>query len=254
MADHPVAAVVTPILAGVLVDVGHWLTTGSNWTGSSGILARTGEHLVICGEALGLALLIALPIGLVLGHFGRGGLVAINVSNIGRAVPTFGLLVLLASWDTVGVGNEAAVLALTFFAIPPILTNTYVGMTAVDRDVRDAARGMGMTGGQVVLRVELPLALPLMAAGIRTAVVQVVATATLAAVVGSGGLGRFVYDGFATHTPGEYLGGAVVVIALAVLLEAVLGRIQALLERRLGKIEVAGPEPVAEEAQLSGVA
>lgn len=242
----------TPLVAGAFTDLVRFLSTGSDWTGGSGILARTGEHLVITGEAVGLALLIALPIGLVLGHLGRGGLVAINVSNVGRAVPTLGLLILLASWDTVGVGDEAAVLALMFFAIPPVLTNTYVGMTAVDPEVKEAARGMGMTGRQLLGRVELPLALPLVAAGIRTAVVQVIATATLAAVVGSGGLGRFVYDGFATHSPGVYLGGAAVVIALAVLVEAVLGRLQRALERRLGRV----PQPAdaatrAGEAQLT---
>jgi osmoprotectant transport system permease protein len=141
-----------------------------------------------------------------------------------------------------------------FFAIPPILTNTYVGMTAVDRDVKEAARGMGMTGVQLLRKVELPLALPLVAAGIRTAVVQVIATATLAAVVGSGGLGRFVYDGFSTHQPGVYLGGATVVIALAVLVEAVLGRLQRALERRLGRSPAADvPQREAAEAQLTPV-
>ena len=123
-----------------------------------------------------------------------------NVGNVGRAIPTFGLLIIFASWSTIGVGDKAAILALAIFAIPPLLTNAYVGMRGVDPDVKDAARGMGMTGGQLIRKVELPLAVPLIFGGIRTATVQVVATATLAAVVAGGGLGRYIVDGRARRT------------------------------------------------------
>ncbi|MEO8106389.1 MAG: ABC transporter permease [Actinomycetes bacterium] len=200
----------------------QWLTDPAQWSGPNGIPVRVAEHLAISCTAFAIAAAIALPIGLVLGHRGKGGLLAVNVGNIGRAVPTFALLIIFASWDAVGVGTTAAILALVFFALPPLLTNTYTAMRGVDADARDAAVGMGLSGGQVLRRVEVPLAVGLMAAGIRTSFTQVVATATLAAIVGGGGLGRYVVDGFALQDPGPLLGGAVLVSLLTLAAEAVL--------------------------------
>lgn len=211
-----------------------FLTTGSNWTGADGIAHRIAEHLQLTGESVGIACAVALPLALVLGHYGRGAFVAINASNAGRAVPTLAVLTLLALWEPVGIGDRAAVTALILFAVPPILTNAYVGVRGVDPDVKEAARGMGMSNRQVLMRVELPLALPLIIAGIRTAVVQVIATATLAAVVASGGLGRLIYDGDSTQNTGEYLAGAFVVVALAATAEIALGTVERWLSRRAG--------------------
>jgi len=203
----------------------HWLTTAEHYRGTAGVPHRLLEHAVISGIAVGLAVLIALPLGLWLGHVGHGGAVAINVSNIGRAIPTFAILVLLATVPSL-FGDAGAVLALLVFAIPPILTNAYVGMREVDPDVREAAVGMGMAGITLVRRVELPLALPLVAAGVRTATVQVVATATLAAYVGAGGLGRFIADGFGLQDTPMILSGAILVALLALVTEIGLGRLE----------------------------
>jgi osmoprotectant transport system permease protein len=206
-------------------DTVSWLTDPSHWQGVDGVPHRLSEHLVMSGISVGLACLIALPAAFALGHAGRGGPIAINLSNATRAVPTFGLLILLAV-TPVGFGNRAAVVALTLFAIPPLLTNAYIGVRDVDRDIREAARGMGMTELQVLRRVELPLALPLVAAGLRTAAVQVVATATLAAYVGGGGLGRLIADGFGRADPAMTAAGGLLVAALALMVELVLGGLQ----------------------------
>jgi osmoprotectant transport system permease protein len=206
-------------------DTVTWLTDSAHWHGVDGVPHRLAEHLTISGVSVGLACLIALPIAVVLGHGGRGGSVAVNLSNASRAVPTFGLLILFAV-TPIGFGNRATVVALTLFAIPPLLTNTYIGVRDVDREVREAARGMGMTGPQLLRRVELPLALPLIAAGLRTAAVQVVATATLAAYVGGGGLGRFIADGFGQADTAMTTAGGVLVATLALIVEVALGAVQ----------------------------
>ena len=143
-----------------------WLTSSANWQGDAGVPHRLIEHLQISAAAVLLAMAVALPVAIVLGHLGRAGFLAVNVGNVGRAIPTFGLLIIFASWSPIGVGNRAAILALALFAIPPLLTNTYIGMRGVDEDVKDAARGMGMTGGNSSVRkVEVPLAVPLIFAG-----------------------------------------------------------------------------------------
>jgi osmoprotectant transport system permease protein len=212
-----------------------WLSTGSHWTGADGIVDRTLQHLQLSGEAVLLAGVIALPIGIVLGHVGRGGTLAVNVANAGRAVPTLAVLVLLVL--AMGLGDGPVVYALALFAAPPMLTNAYLGMRAVDEEVRDAARGTGLSRWQSLSRVEVPLAVPLIAAGVRTATVQVVATTTIAAIVGSGGLGRFVVDGFQTHDQGQLIGGALLVAGLSVLVELTLGLVERLLTpgRRRGR-------------------
>lgn len=209
----------------LVADTGRWLLDGEHWTGSNGVPARLVEHLTVSVSAVVLAALFALPLAFWLGHTGRGGTLVVGLSNASRAVPTFAVLVLLVA-TPVGFGDRATVVALVLFAVPPLLTNAYVGVRDVDRDVREAARGMGMTGRQLLRRVELPLALPLVAAGVRTASVQVVATATLAAYVGGGGLGRFVADGFGRADPAMTAAGGVLVAALALVTEVSLGAVQ----------------------------
>jgi osmoprotectant transport system permease protein len=199
-------------------------TTSANWWGADGFAHRVQEHVTMSGLALLTAMAIALPLGLVLGHTGRGGPLAINLSNLGRAVPSFAIIVLMAS--IVGIGAKPAYIALVALAVPPMVTNTYTAIRAVDPEVREAAVGMGLTGRQVLRRVELQMGLPLIMAGIRTSGVQVVATATLAALVGWGGLGRYIIDGLATRDFVEVFAGAILVAALSLLVELGLGMLQ----------------------------
>jgi osmoprotectant transport system permease protein len=210
----------------VLGDLIRWLTDPGQWSGPAGIPARTVQHLWYSLLATAIAAAIALPTGVGIGHLGRGGLLAINLSNLGRALPSLGIIILV--FTLVGFGVVPVLVALTALAVPPIVTNSYVGMRSVDRDVREAAEGMGMTGWQVLWRVELPVAMPLIMAGIRTSTVQVVATATLAAFVGLGGLGRYLIDGFAQRDLPQVLGGAVLVAVLSLITELALGRVQTL--------------------------
>jgi osmoprotectant transport system permease protein len=210
----------------VLSDLIAWLTDPVQWSGPSGIPTRTVQHLWYSLLATAIAAAIALPIGVGVGHTGRGGLLAINLANLGRAIPSLGIIILV--FTLVGFGVIPVLVALTALAIPPIVTNSYVGMRSVDPDVREAAQGMGMTGWQVLWRVELPVAMPLIMAGIRTSTVQVVATATLAAYVGLGGLGRYLIDGLSQQVLAQVLGGAVLVALLSLATELVLGRVQAL--------------------------
>lgn len=206
-----------------------WLTDGANWSGADGVWHRLAEHLYFSGLSLLIALVIALPIALTLGHFGKGGAVAINISNVGRAIPTFAVLVLLLF--VIGSGSDwPVIIALVLFAIPPLITNAYVGIREADRDVVEAARGMGMTGSQLLFRIELPLAFPLIWTGIRSAAVQVVATATLAAMAGFGGLGRIITAGFNRQITPQVVAGAVLVAALALLVEGVFLVLQRLLD------------------------
>ncbi|MGY1724600.1 ABC transporter permease [Blastococcus sp. SYSU DS0533] len=198
-----------------------YLNDPFNWTRPGGLLDLLLEHLAVSGVAVLAALALALPLGIALGTSGRGGGAVVVLSNVSRAVPTLALLTLFAV-SPIGFGNRATAIALAVFAFPPILTNTYVGFRGVDGDVREAARAMGMTRGQVLRRVELPLALPLVMTGVRTAAVQVVATAGLAALVGGGGLGRVVNLGFGQQDYGLIIAGAIVIAALALLTELVL--------------------------------
>jgi osmoprotectant transport system permease protein len=220
-----------------LGEVAGWFGDAANWSGKDGIPARLGEHLALSVIPLLLALAVALPIGLYVGHTGRGSRLAVNLSNVGRAVPTLAILIIafmLLSRPLVQLGlrgevsEVAAILAMFFLALPPVVTNTYVGLAEVDRDLIESARGMGMTGRQVLLRVELPVALPVILAGVRTAAVQVVATATLGAVVATGGFGRYLIDGIAQLRYEKMFAGAVLVALLAILTELAF----AWLERR----------------------
>ena len=211
-------------------DVVDWFTTAEHWRGDFGVPHRLTEHTLMSLGALAVALIIGLPLGIWLGHRGRGGAVAINISNIGRAIPSLAILALvqqaigLGGWP--GFGARPALVALVALAVPPLVTNAYVGMRGVDRDVVEAARGMGMTGGELLWRVEVPIALPLIMAGVRTAAVQVVATATLAAVTAWGGLGRFIVDGFGQRDNAQIVAGALLVGLLALVTELALARLQ----------------------------
>ncbi|MGW6739674.1 ABC transporter permease [Streptomyces sp. NPDC055025] len=211
-------------------DLGSWLVSGEQWTGADGIGHRLAEHLQYSLLATLIAAVIALPLGLLIGHTGRGAFVAINLASFGRALPTVGLVVLvfLAS----GLSMTPVYVALVALAVPAVVTNTYAGMTAVDPEVKDAARGQGMRGHQVLFQVEIPLALPLIMTGLRLALIQVVATATIAAYVSFGGLGRYVFDGLAQRDLVQVLGGAVLVAAVAVVLDLALSGLQRVLFRR----------------------
>jgi osmoprotectant transport system permease protein len=214
-----------------LGDVASWL--GDNWSGGvgGGIDHRAFEHLQISGLSLLIALALALPPALLLGHLGRGGTVAINVANIGRALPSFAILV-LAFQITGRIGVVPTVVALVALAIPPVFTNTYVGLREVDLDIRESAAGMGMNGRQVLARVELPMALPLIMAGIRTSAVQVIATATLAVLIGWGGLGYYIIVGLRLNDNVQVFGGALVVVVLALLADLALAGVQRLVVPR----------------------
>ena len=207
-----------------------WLTTAAHWRGGGGVVHRSVEHLVMSGGSVLVAAAVALPLGIWLGHTGRGGALAINVSNVGRAIPSFAILVQAA--EIFGIGWKPAFIALVALAVPPMVTNSYVGMREVDADVRESARGMGMTGRQSLFRVELPVALPLVLSGVRTAAVQVVATATLAALVAWGGLGRFIVDGLAQRDYVQVFAGALLVGVLSILTELALSALQRLLVPR----------------------
>src|SRR6187399_600018 len=199
-----------------------WLSQGANWTDPrNGILLRLWEHVTLSLVAIVAATLIALPIGLWIGHTGRGAGPVIGVANVGRAVPSVGWLgivfpIALVLLGRGGIGFIPAVIALTALGIPPIVTNTFAGMREVDRDLIEAGRGMGMTAGQVVRRVEVPVALPVIMAGIRVSAVQIVATATLASVVGGGTLGDSIIQGIDVRALERVVGAALLVSLLAI--------------------------------------
>ncbi|WP_055497422.1 ABC transporter permease [Streptomyces albus] len=228
---------------GVITDVVAWLTTASHWTGNGGVLQRLGEHLYLTGVCLLLACALALPPALWLGHVGRGGALAVNLSNAGRAVPTFAVLVLLSMGPLGRYGDWATIVALVLFALPPLLTNAYTGIRQADREVVEAARGMGMTGRQLLCQVELPLALPLIMTGIQTAAVQLVATATLAALPGGGGLGRLITAGFGNYDTPQVVAGALLVAVLALLVERLLTLAERLLDPMRRRQRGAAPAP-----------
>jgi len=208
-----------------------WLADGAHWQGDDGILRRLAEHLGYSLTALLIAALIAIPLGLYIGHTGRGRFLVVNLVGAARAIPSLGLLFLAVLWLGPRFSGDIAFLApaglvLVVLAIPPILSGAYAGVEGVDPDARDAARGMGMRGTQVLRHVELPCALPLIMSGIRSATLQVIATATIAAVVGLGGLGRFLIDGLSVRDTPQTASGAVLVAALALLVDLTLALVQ----------------------------
>ena len=221
------------------------------------VVQRILQHLEISAISLVIAMLLALPLALWLAHTGRGSFLAINASNVGRALPSLALIAVAVPWG--GLRPATVIFALVLLGIPPILTNTYVGVRQVDRDVVEAARGMGMRASQVLRGVELPLAAPVIMAGIRTASVQIIATATLGALVASGGLGTFITDGLAVGDTTSILTGALLVALLAIIADACFGALERAatptgvrLERGRGAPET-GPaaEPAITEKELS---
>jgi len=215
-----------PPVIDFLASVVAWFADPAHWRGEDGIPTRLFEHVQLSGAAVAIAAAIALPLGLYLGHTGRGGFVAINVANLGRALPSLALIALglVASIALgLGLGFWPTLFALVPLALPPILTNTFVAVRAVDRDTIEAARGMGLRETQILREVELPLALPLILGGMRTAAVNVVATATLGALVAGGALGRYIVDGLALQEYDRLFAGALLVAVLAIATELAFG-------------------------------
>jgi osmoprotectant transport system permease protein len=216
-----------------------WLTDPATWQGGTWIPWRIVEHLAMAGVSILVATMIALPIGLWIGHTGRGANIAINIANIGRAIPSYAVIVIilplsLAFSRELGLNVIPTFLAMVLLAIPPILVNAYAGLREVDRDLVEAARGQGLRERQILTGVEIPLAAPVIVGGFRTAVLNVIATATIGAVLGFGGLGRFILDGRAKGIigMGELIGGAILVTVLAVGVDLLLALVQRRLARR----------------------
>jgi osmoprotectant transport system permease protein len=211
-----------------------WLNDPLNWTNSGGLLDRLTEHLVISFWAVLLACAVGWPLGIWLGHRGRGGPTVITIANLTLALPTLALLTILPL-TPLGFGKPPVIVALAVFAVPPLLANAYTGLRSVDPETRDAARGMGLSGGQLLRQVELPLAVPYLAAGLRTAAVQVVATAALAAFVNGGGLGEVISAGFGLGISvggAQIVAGGIIVVLLALTVEGVLALVQRLVTPR----------------------
>jgi osmoprotectant transport system permease protein len=204
----------------------HWLSETQQWHGSGGIPARILQHLFYSGVSLLVAALIAVPAGVAIGHTGRGASLVINLANACRSIPTLGLLALAVV--TLGFSPLTWLIPLVVLAIPPILVNTCEGVAGADPGLRDAARGMGMTGWQLVRKVEIPVALPLIMLGLRTGAIFIVATATILAEISLGGLGRYIIDGLAVSNYAEVAGGAALAVLLALAVQVVFAGLQRL--------------------------
>jgi osmoprotectant transport system permease protein len=205
-----------------------WLNDLANYRGGDGVVHLAWSHLEVTGAAMLIAAAVSLPIGVALGHFRRGGPLVTLLANATRAVPTLGLLYLLAEFPTFGVSEKTAIISLAIFAIPPILTNAWAGVSTVEPEAVEAARGLGMSQWAILRRVELPLAVPLIFAGVRSSTLQTFATATIASFVGSDTLGNLIQLGQAAGRPGrgEVLGAAIIIGVLAIVLDLVLSIIQ----------------------------
>lgn len=201
-----------------------WLTDPTHWSGPGGIPIRTLQHLGITLLALVIAGAIALPLGVLIGHTRRGAGIVGGLTGAARALPTLGLLTLCGLW--LGIGLGAPLLALTVLAIPSLLAGAYAGVQAIDAVIPEAARAVGFSPAQVILRVELPLALPVLIGGIRAAVLQVVSTATLAAYTADLGLGRYLFTGLKARDYPQMVAGALLVVALTLVLELLLAACQ----------------------------
>ena len=204
-----------------------WLTDPAHWTGPAAIQVRLGEHVAVSLLSLGMALAVALPIGLWIGHTRRGVRLAINLANVGRAVPSLAAIGILVPFTVMldpdaGFKLYPTLIAMVVLAVPPILVNAYAGIAGVDAELVEAARGMGLLERQILGRVEIPLALPAIVAGLRSASVQVIATATLGAIYGLGALGAYIVEGIAQNDDAKLFGGVVLVALLALTSEAVL--------------------------------
>jgi osmoprotectant transport system permease protein len=214
----------------MLNSIGGWLTDPAHWTGPNGIPQRILEHLIYSGISLVIAALIAIPLGVIVGHSGRAKW-TVSLANSLRAVPSLGLLFAVALWLGPKIASSLAyvipsVIVLVLLAVPPILSGTYAGIQGVDPAARDAAKGMGMRGGEVLRKVELPCALPLLLSGVRSATLQVIATATIAASISLGGLGRYLIDGLSVSDYAEMASGAILVAALALVMDGILSIVQ----------------------------
>jgi osmoprotectant transport system permease protein len=211
-----------------------WLLDAAHWSGPAGIPSRLFEHVALSGASIAIAMAIAIPAGIWIGHTGRLTSFAVNLANLGRALPSLAVIGLVLPVTAMldpqaGFKVYPTLIAMVVLAIPPILVNTQAGVAGVDRDLVEAARAMGMTEGQVVRRVELPLAVAPMVAGLRSASVQVVATATLGAIFGGGGLGRYLVEGIAQRDEGMTFGGVALVAGLALVVEAAFAAVQRLI-------------------------
>jgi osmoprotectant transport system permease protein len=212
-----------------LGEVIAWFGSPENWSGQLGIPNSLATHLWVSAVSLAASIAIGLPIGLLIGHTGRGAFLAISISNVGRAIPSVGMIGIflpLVLALRLPSGFWATVIALTALGIPPIVTNTYTGLNEVDREVIEAGRGMGMRDLQLLSRVEMPLALPVILAGVRISAVQIVATATLAFLVGGGTVGAIIYRGIQTGDEPEVFGSALLVAVLAILTELAFALLQ----------------------------
>jgi osmoprotectant transport system permease protein len=216
-----------------------FFTDPANWSGSTGIPNRLFEHLYISGSSVLLAVILAVPVGLYIGHTNRGSSIAINLANIGRAIPSYAMIVIplplffilapILGFDPgFGLTFLPTFFAMTFLAIPPLLVQTYAGLRSVDRDLIEAGRGMGMSERQILSRVEVPLASSILVGGLRTATLQVIATATIGAILGGGGLGRLIFDGMLQGEVGypALYAGAILVAALAIGVDLILAWVQ----------------------------
>ncbi|QYC44653.1 Glycine betaine/carnitine/choline transport system permease protein OpuCB [Nonomuraea coxensis DSM 45129] len=198
--------------------LGEFFGTAANWSGPGGIPVRLLEHLEFSALALALAVVIAVPAGLLIGHTGRGEVIVVVSANLARALPTLGLLVMFVL--LLGTASIwPVIIPLVLLSVPPILVNTYEGIRGADPELRDAAYGMGLRGGQVLTRALVPVALPLILLGCRLSAIQVVATTTVAAYTGLGGLGRYVIDGFATKDYASVVGGSVLIVLFALVVQ-----------------------------------
>lgn len=213
-------------------DTVSWFTDSDNWSGDYGVPNRLVEHVQYTAITVVIACAIAIPIGLWIGHTGRLRGVAVVLSGALRALPTLGVVTYIGLFT--GINLTATIVALVVLAIPPLLAGAYAGVESVDRQTIDAARAMGMTEWQILRQVEVPLGLSLIVGGIRSATLQVVATATVAAFVGTGGLGRFLLDGLAVRDTPQVIAGSVIVIVLALALDAVFATLQRIASRSHG--------------------
>lgn len=221
----------------IVIQTVAWLTDPAHWTGPNGIPVRLSEHIAISAVSLLIALAIALPVGLYIGHTGRHTSFAVNSANLWRALPSLAVIAIVLP-ITARIDPDAGfkiyptIVAMVVLAVPPIMVNTYSGLSGVDRDVLEAGRGQGLSERQVLGKVELPLAVPVIATGTRSAAIQVVATATLGAVFGFGGLGRYLVNGIAQNDKGQIFGGVVLVAGLVLVTELAFAIAQHLLTPR----------------------
>lgn len=240
---------------GFLSEVLHFFEDGANWVGNAGILNRTLEHVGLSAFSMAVASLIAIPPALFLGHTGRGGFFAVSIVNIGRAVPSFAIVALALPVSIklgLGLGFWPTFLALVALALPPMFTNTYTGVREVDQGTVEAGLGMGMTGWEVLSGIEMPLASPVILAAVRVSAVQVVATATLGALVAWGGLGRYIIDGFSQGDNVEVFVGGVLVALLAVVTQLFLGWVEGrAVPAGLRRANAASPDKVETARQVA---